>query len=194
MIDRDTSRRDFLISSGTMFGAAWFALHAPAIRAAAAHAREAAAQGLRTFDVLTAEEATELEAIAAQIFPTDDTPGATEAGVVHFIDRALGGFASWAELPIREGLEKLRDKADVFSELPLQRQAELLREIEDTPFFGTVRTLTIMGMFAMPSYGGNRDKVGWKLLGFEDRFAWQPPFGYYDAEPDGRVERDGGGR
>ena len=31
-------------------------------------------------------------------------------------------------------------------------------------------------------YGGNRDKVGWKLIGFEDRFHWNAPFGHYDAE------------
>ena len=33
-------------------------------------------------------------------------------------------------------------------------------------------------------YGGNRDRVGWKLIGFEDRMAYQPPFGYYDAHVD----------
>jgi gluconate 2-dehydrogenase gamma chain len=194
MTDQDTSRRDFFVFSGTMFGAAWFAFHTPAIRAAAAHARAAAAQGLKTFDVLTVDEAGDLEAITAQIFPTDETPGATEAGVVYFIDRALGGFASWAERPIREGLKTLGQKVGSFSQLPIERQTESLHEIEDTSFFGTVRTLTIMGMFAHPSYGGNRDKAGWKLLGFEDRFVWRPPFGSYDAEAHGGVKQDGGGR
>jgi hypothetical protein len=36
-------------------------------------------------------------------------------------------------------------------------------------------------MFAMPSWGGNRERAGWALLGFDNRHAWQPPFGYYDA-------------
>ena len=45
-----------------------------------------------------------------------------------------------------------------------------------------MRMLTLCGMFALPSWGGNRDEAGWKLLGFEDRHAWQPPFGFYDAE------------
>jgi gluconate 2-dehydrogenase gamma chain len=44
-----------------------------------------------------------------------------------------------------------------------------------------VHFLTVAGMFALPGYGGNRDKLGWALLGFEDHHAWQPPFGYYDA-------------
>jgi hypothetical protein len=43
-----------------------------------------------------------------------------------------------------------------------------------------IRFLTIAGTFANPSWGGNRDKIGWRLLGFEDRFVWQPPFGDYD--------------
>jgi hypothetical protein len=38
----------------------------------------------------------------------------------------------------------------------------------------------MMGMFSNPSYGGNHQKSGWKMIGFEDRFAWSPPFGYYD--------------
>ena len=36
-------------------------------------------------------------------------------------------------------------------------------------------------MFADPSWGGNREQAGWKLLGFDPRGIWQPPFGAYDA-------------
>ena len=48
----------------------------------------------RLFEVFTPEQAKEVEAIAARIIPTDELPGATEAGVVYFIDRALKTFAS----------------------------------------------------------------------------------------------------
>ena len=48
-------------------------------------------------------------------------------------------------------------------------------------FFQTMRYLTLAGMFSHPNHGGNRDKLGWQLLGFEDRHSWQPPFGHYDA-------------
>jgi hypothetical protein len=41
--------------------------------------------------------------------------------------------------------------------------------------------LTHCGMFAMPSWGGNKDLAGWNLIGFDSRHAWQPPFGFYDA-------------
>ena len=44
----------------------------------------------------------------------------------------------------------------------------------------------LIGMFAHPDHGGNYDGAGWKLLGFEPRYVWQPPFGEYDAEEMGR--------
>jgi hypothetical protein len=35
----------------------------------------------------------------------------------------------------------------------------------------------------MSRYGGNREQVGWSLIGFEGHHgAWTYPFGYYDAE------------
>ena len=61
-------------------------------------------------------------------------------------------------------------------------QADILRQLdaEHSAFFEVIRTATIQGMFSHPEYGGNRDKIGWKLIGFEDRFVWQEPFGDYD--------------
>ena len=57
-----------------------------------------------------------------------------------------------------------------------------MRTVEQTPFFERMRLLTLVGMFAMPKYGGNRDGIGWKLLGFQDQHIFQPPFGYYDRD------------
>jgi hypothetical protein len=42
-------------------------------------------------------------------------------------------------------------------------------------------------MFSLPAYGGNRDGVGWKLIGFEDEHVFHPPFGYYDRDYPGFV-------
>ena len=47
--------------------------------------------------------------------------------------------------------------------------------------------LTLFGMFSMPAYGGNRDGVGWTLIGFEDAHVFHPPFGYYDRDYPGFV-------
>ena len=45
-----------------------------------------------------------------------------------------------------------------------------------------MRFLTVLGLLALPSYGGNAGKVGWKLVGFVDQHVWEPPFGYYDKD------------
>jgi hypothetical protein len=59
--------------------------------------------------------------------------------------------------------------------------------LERTPFFGNMRFLTLIGLLALPSYGGNADRLGWKLVGFVDQHAWEPPFGHYDAAYTGFV-------
>jgi gluconate 2-dehydrogenase gamma chain len=62
-----------------------------------------------------------------------------------------------------------------------EQQTQLMHAIEGTEFFALLRTHTMYGLLGNPSYGGNRDQVGWKLIGFEDKMHYQPPFGYYDA-------------
>jgi hypothetical protein len=54
--------------------------------------------------------------------------------------------------------------------------------VDTTAFFDQARLLTLCGMFSNPAYGGNRDKLGWKLIGFEDQHIFEPPFGWYDRE------------
>lgn len=181
-------RRDFLRAGASGVGGAWLALHLPAIHEAAAAARAAIAGG-RPLSALTPEEARELEAVAARIIPGGDTPGAREAGVARFFDHAFDSFMAGSLASVREGLADLAERAraadpsvETFSELDEARQDEVLSRIEGGGFFGLLRYLTIAGTFALPKHGGNRDKIGWKILGFEDRFAWRPPFGHYDAE------------
>ena len=41
-----------------------------------------------------------------------------------------------------------------------------LEQLRSPFFFNMLLGLTIEGFFADPAYGGNRDKVGWKLVGF----------------------------
>jgi gluconate 2-dehydrogenase gamma chain len=186
MLDEALSRRNFLKAAGSAAGAGWIASMWPAVLAAAqgaAAARDAGAP----FEVLLPEDAADLAAIAAQIIPTDELPGANEAGVVYFMDSALGTFMAGARDPVLAGLRALNAKAAAgqpgarFATLAAAAQAALLKAEEATPFFGTVHFMTVAGMFALPVYGGNRDYAGWKLLGFEHRHVWIPPFGHYDA-------------
>ena len=43
--------------------------------------------------------------------------------------------------------------------------------------------------FCDPALGGNKDQVGWKILGFPDTFYYKPPFGYYDAQVNAGKEK-----
>ena len=184
------SRRAFLAAAGAA-GAAWLAVDPETLEATLVHARRmAAAPPPWRFDALTPAQAADLEAVAMRILPSDDgSPGAREAGVIHFIDKALSSFAAPQKDGILKGLDDLNAKAAAkwpgttsFAALSAERQDALLKEIEKTPFFGQCRFATLVGMFANPSYGGNQDQAGWKLMGFEAHGIYQPPFGYYDAE------------
>lgn len=137
---------------------------------------------------LTAEEAEQLGAVAEQIFPADELPGALEIGVLFFIDEALGGLMSGVAPQIKQGLAELQQLSQQqhgpdahFARLDFDQQTSLLEGIEHSPFFQAMTFLTLAGVFAMPRHGGNRDHAGWRMIGFEQRHAWLPPFGYYDA-------------
>ena len=188
------TRRQFLSAGMTLAGAGLIDLSWSDIAAAAEHADHMAQAGAASlaptgFATLSAAEAVEVEVIASQIIPGGDMPGAREAGVIYFIDRALGTFFA-AELPaFRRGLANFQrdfaahsSTATPFSAVGSARQRAWLHEVDATPFFNTVRRLTLLGLIALPKYGGNRDRLGWKLIGFEDRHFWQPPFGHYDAD------------
>jgi len=190
MDDQDASRRLFLIKSLTGVSAAWLALRMPEIVAAQEHAHQAVQSSAPVkFEFLSPEQAVEIEAVAAQIIPADDTPGAREARVIYFIDRALSTFDKDRQPLYVKGLKDLQAKQKKmfkntakFSELNSEQQIRVLKAFEKNQFFEIVRAHTIMGFFSDPSYGGNYDKIGWKLIGFKDEFYFKPPFGHYDRE------------
>lgn len=188
MSNRELSRRALLSALLSSAAARTCGLlSVPALLAAAGQA-QAAQHEHKPLGTLGAEEAEELSAIAARILPSDDTPGATEAGAVHFMDTVLGSSRGELLQPVREGLAALQASAHAsygsarFSMLEAGQQDALLQAIETTEFFTMLRFLTLAGTFALPEYGGNRDHVGWQLIGFDHRHAWAPPFGYYDAD------------
>ena len=130
---------------------------------------------------LTAAEMATLEAIAAQLIPSDGNgPGATEAGAAHYIDRALGGALASTRDAYRTGLAAVDAHARAaqgaaFDRLAAAERDAVLRDVEtgnvpgfgDAPgFFNLVRTHTIHGMFGDPYYGGNMNFAGWDLIGY----------------------------
>lgn len=171
-----------------------------------------------------------IEAAAARLIPTDDLgPGATEAGVVFFIDRQLtkehegfrgpiynqGPFLAGEPTQGDQSLLSMPDRFRIgilgmehyarqiydgrgFAQLDPDEQDRILRDMEDgtadlfsstltappaeqqpppfdasaqsgitaKAFFELLLSYTIAGFFADPVHGGNRDMVGWKMIGF----------------------------
>jgi len=197
-----TARRNFLLQVSGAAGAAWISAQWPTILEAAQHAHRAVASGNGKLEILTAEQARQVEAIACQIIPTDDLPGAREAGVIYFIDRALKTFAKDTRPLYEKGIAHLSQLtsakypgAKSFADATTEQQSSLLVELatkktdedhqrigpgESDDFFQTVRMHTIFGFLADPSAGGNKDYAGWKVIGRDPAFTFSPPYGYYD--------------
>src|SRR6266851_74953 len=156
-MNNSLSRRRFLSHGISGLSSAWITAHWPAVLSAADHAHRAAQSATPPkFEFFSPEQAAEIDAIAARIIPTDGTPGAREAGVVYFID-------DHAPVPARP-----------FRPRPAAQS-----------FFETLRQHTITGFLVDPDAGGNRDGVGWKVIGREREHMFQPPFGYYDKDDPG---------
>src|SRR5262245_22880372 len=100
------SRRKFIAIAGTSAASVWLTLDSRELRALGARAMQA-----KQFTVLSAADAADIEAAASQIIPTDETPGAREARVVYFIDRALATVAKEQRPVFAKGAKELRLRA-----------------------------------------------------------------------------------
>ena len=181
------SRRATLRTLGAVAGVA--ALDWAVVARASHDAHQAAQSGAPlVYTLLGATDAADVEALTSQIVPSDETPGAREAGAGLFIDHALGSFFAHLRPSFSAGLAQFQAAARAaypqsqsFAALSSDQEIEFLHTVDTTPFFDLARQLTMCGMFTNPPYGGNRDKLGWKLLGFADQHMFEPPFGYYDT-------------
>jgi gluconate 2-dehydrogenase gamma chain len=164
-----------------------------------------------------------IEAAMARIIPTDDSPGAREAGAVDFVDRYLSGIAFIYAKPDGSGFETLVGRqADAWRQritilrqiytsgiealdalaqklfranfvgLTERRRDETLTALEHTgaqsasaggapgegpalqqtltetelDFLPLLVLHTRQGFYADPIYGGNKDRAGWRVIGF----------------------------
>ena len=191
MIPRPISRRELLKRVGLVGAAASVPATMCAPVAAApvaagldalpsqAVARRPAPEALET---LTAAESGTLEAVVARLIPTDDNgPGAAEARAARYIDRALGGALASSREAYRAGLAAVdryarTSKGAPFQQLSAKDQDAVLTDMETdaatdfgpdaSTFFNLLLAHAIQGTFCDPYYGGNRDFIGWDLIGY----------------------------
>jgi gluconate 2-dehydrogenase gamma chain len=109
-------------------------------------------------------------------------PGATDAGVLNYIDLALAGPYADDQYFYRCGVAQLdahctQTYGKAFRSLTAVQQDETIAALEQgkapafvwptaQAFFNAVHKHTMEGLFADPIYGGNKDFAGWRLVGF----------------------------
>lgn len=191
MSTHDEARRAFLI--GAVVGAGTAAGLVPdAVAQANAEEKpplDAAAQtraasvGDQRGAFFNPDDAKTVAAFAERLMPgAPGKPGASDAGVLNYIDLALAGAYADQQDFYRRGLASLDAYCRTthnapFVKLDAARQDAIIKAMEDNKatgftwpsaaaFFNTLRTHTMEGMFADPVYGGNKDFAGWRLVGF----------------------------
>jgi gluconate 2-dehydrogenase alpha chain len=126
---------------------------------------------------LNPHEARTAAALFERLFPADEHgPGATEIGVLTYVDRALAGPYKDKTETYRLGLAAL-DRAALnrysspLADCDLEQQNALIVALEEgtlpdfkvppqRDFFKMLRDHLQEGLFADPAHGGNRDKLG----------------------------------
>ncbi len=124
-----------------------------------------------------------LRALLDTIIPPDEFPGAVEAGVGDYLLRQLAGDLS-ALLPTylqwlgHLDAESRAVMGKAFADLNPEARTSLLKKIEQgevaagwslapAPFFRQIVEHCAEGYYSDPANGGNRDGVGWKMIGYE---------------------------
>ena len=193
MRKHDEGRRAFLIGTAVGAGAAATALvpESLAQNAHGPHPAEDTAPLAIPMDMTSGgygaffndDDAHTVAAFCERLMPGDgERLGATSVNVLNYIDLALSGaYADHQDL-YRRGIAQLdahcvKAYGKAFRALAAAQQDETISALEHgraaefvwptaQSFFETVRTHTMEGMFADPIYGGNKDFLGWQLVGF----------------------------
>jgi gluconate 2-dehydrogenase gamma chain len=151
--------------------------------AAAAGSMVGCAKKKSPWRFFTLEEGQTVAAICERIIPADQDPGATEAGVVNFIDLQLMGPYRRYRASYREGIKGVEQASlklfgHRFTELSPEKQDEVLGELEggaaageawkglsSKEFFALILSHSMQGFYGDPRHGGNRERLSWKMLG-----------------------------
>lgn len=133
----------------------------------------------------TPEEARLADAVAEQIIPADQDPGAHDLGVVFFMDQQLATTYVRFQQDYRKGLAGLEEASRLlfgrgFCGLAWNQQTELLKKLESgkvegemwrerspAAFFRLVRDHAMQGFYGSPRHGGNRGYGSYRMLGLD---------------------------
>ncbi len=184
--DFDFTRRCF-IQRVTFFGGSAL-LFGACKRESSAPAKSSARALTTSHKTFTDEELETLAAVCERILPADEDPGARALGVPEYIDRALAdGTMSHVRDDFVRGTEALMRRSQrlhqkPFVQLAATEQDALISSFKDAGlgtgeahYYELLVALTMEGALSDPSYGGNKDREGWALVGFGTT---EPPPGF----------------
>lgn len=136
----------------------------------------------KTYRAFSEEESDCIGAICEQIIPTDEYPGAIDAGVVNYIDKIL--YQRFPNLKERyyAGIHAINKycydtHGNLFARLDWNLQTKILKDMEahklpevywtdisQGSFFWMVRNHTMQGFYGPPHHGGNKDYVSFRMM------------------------------
>ena len=134
------------------------------------------------YHVFTNDEAVCLMALCEQIIPADQDAGATDAGVIHFIDKqthlrfpndlpvyqkGIAALQATCEGQYNKPFEKLDESTQIETMKSMERgrlPAEYWEGVSQQNFFSTVLNRTMQGFYGSPRHGGNKNYVSYRML------------------------------
>ena len=167
---KDYNRREFIKTLGLLYGSL---LVAPACTPVAS--------GKQSYQSFTEDEAACLIALCEQIIPADEFPGATDAGVIHYIDRqtklrfpaertlfknGVASLQAWCKATYNRSFENL-DAPTQIAILQSMEKDEIksdLWKVSPKEFFNKLLDRTMQGFYGSPRHGGNKDYVSFKMM------------------------------
>ncbi|MDP3916011.1 MAG: gluconate 2-dehydrogenase subunit 3 family protein [Bacteroidota bacterium] len=135
-----------------------------------------------SFRFFTPEDASCIIAFCEQIIPKDESPGATDAGVIYYIDRQLSGVFHYDQETYRSGIRNLQTWCNLkygktFEAIVPEDQIKILKMLQSNElnesewpgskpadFFNLVRAHTMQGFYGSPIHGGNKDYMSFEML------------------------------
>lgn len=132
------------------------------------------------------EEAHCLIALCEQIIPADNNgPGATNAGVINYIDRQLYEVFKWEQRIYKNGLEAIQNSSkkifnrkfenldfNVQTDFVVKMESDTLpreywKKTDSSEFLNLVIEHTKQGFYGSPRHGGNKDYISYRMLNFD---------------------------
>jgi gluconate 2-dehydrogenase gamma chain len=134
------------------------------------------------YRVFTDAEAACLIALCEQIIPADHDPGATDAGVINYIDKQAAERFHGDTPFFKQGIVALQgycrtQHGKLFEELDASVQIDIMKtmeqnklpegewgDVKQSSFMSRIVERTMQGFYGSPRHGGNKDYASFRMM------------------------------